>query len=170
MKRIAIEEHFHTRAYVEYMRSRTDFPRTVPSKDQEGKHLELVYCASDYYLPRKPEITNRLLDFADIRLKEMDDAGIDMQVLSLVCPGPEVFDGPTGTRLARETNDELFEVIKRYPQRFAGFAAVAPQEPRGAALELERAVRELGLRAQNKLPCERRISRRGEVLAHPRDG
>jgi 5-carboxyvanillate decarboxylase len=146
MKRIAIEEHFHTQGYVDYMRSRTDYPKIEVSRDRQNKEIDILWCAPDYYLPRRPEITHRLLDMTDIRLKEMDEAGIDMQILSLVFPGPEVFDGPTGTRLARETNDELFEVIKRYPQRFAGLAAIAPQDPRGAAGELERAVKQLGLK------------------------
>ena len=146
MKRIAVEEHFHTQGYVDYMRSRTDYPKIEVSRDQQNKEIELLWCAPDYYLPRRPEITHRLLDMADIRLQEMDQAGVDMQILSLVFPGPEVFDAPTGTRLARETNDELFEVIKRWPQRFAGFAALAPQDPKGAADEFQRAVKQLGFK------------------------
>ncbi len=146
MKRIAIEEHFHTEEYVAHMRSRKDFPKIEVTEDQQHNKLELLWCAPGYYLPRKPEITDRLLDMAEVRLKEMDEAGIDMQVLSLVCPGPEVFDSSTGTAMAKSTNDELAGVIKQYPQKFAGFAALAPQDPRGAADELERTVTELGFK------------------------
>ena len=113
MKRIAIEEHFHTQGFLDCLRSRTDYPKVELSRDQRNNELELLWCAPGYYLPRTPDMTYRLLDMTDARLKEMDEAGIDMQVLSLVCPGPEVFDAPTGTRLARETNDELSELIKR---------------------------------------------------------
>ena len=146
MKRIAIEEHFHTQRYVNHLRSRTDYPKVEISRDQQNNEIELLWCAPGYYLPRRPEITNRLLDMTDMRIQEMDEAGIDMQILSLVCPGPEIFDASTGTTLARETNDELFEVIKRYPKRFAGFAALAPQDPSSAADELERAVKQLGFK------------------------
>src|SRR4030042_2678955 len=146
MKRIAIEEHFHTQGYINCLRSRTDYPKVEMTRDRQNNEIELLWCAPGYYLPRKPEITDRLLDMSHTRLQEMDEAGIDMQILSLVCPGPEIFDAPTGTTLARETNDELFEVIKRHPKRFAGFAALAPQDPRSAADELERAVKQLGFK------------------------
>ena len=146
MKRISVEEHFHTEEYVELLRSRKDYPMVEISEDKQHNKLELLWCAPGYYLPRKPGITDRLLDVAEVRLKEMDEAGVDMQVLSLVSPGPEIFDASTGTAVARSTNDELSGIIKQYPQRFAGFAALAPQDPRGAADELERAVKELGLK------------------------
>jgi len=68
-----------------------------------------------------------------------------MQVLSLGTPGVEAF-GADGTTVAAEANDELSEVIKKYPGRFAGFAAIAPQDPEQAAKELERAVKKLGLK------------------------
>jgi predicted TIM-barrel fold metal-dependent hydrolase len=40
-------------------------------------------------------------------------------------------------------------VIKRYPGRFIGYAALAPNEPVAAADELERCVKELGFKAWN---------------------
>ena len=111
MKRIAVEEHFHTEEYLELLRSRKDYPMVEVTEDKQHNRLELLWCAPGYYLPRKPELTDRLLDMAEVRLKEMDEAGVDMQVLSLVCPGPEIFDASTGTAVARSTNDELFKVI-----------------------------------------------------------
>jgi 2,3-dihydroxybenzoate decarboxylase len=48
--------------------------------------------------------------------------------------------------MARSINDELSTVVKRYPERFAGFAAIAPQDPAAASEELERAVVKLGLK------------------------
>jgi predicted TIM-barrel fold metal-dependent hydrolase len=76
----------------------------------------------------------------------MDEAGIDMQVLSLNDPGCELFDEPDATALAKKTNDELAKVIKKYPNRFIGLAALAPQNPKAAAEELERAISDLGFR------------------------
>jgi predicted TIM-barrel fold metal-dependent hydrolase len=76
----------------------------------------------------------------------MDDNGIDVQVLSLTIPGVELMRPSTGATMAMKVNDALSEVIKRYPNRFAGFAALAPQNPQDAANELERAVNELHLR------------------------
>ena len=75
----------------------------------------------------------------------MDEAGIDVQVLSLNDPGCQLFDASEATALAKSTNDELARVIKKYPDRFIGLAAIAPQAPKEAADELERAVKDLGL-------------------------
>jgi 2,3-dihydroxybenzoate decarboxylase len=57
-----------------------------------------------------------------------------------------VFDAPTAVALARSSNDELAEAVRRYPRRFAGLAAFAPQDPAAAAQELERSVKQLGLK------------------------
>jgi 2,3-dihydroxybenzoate decarboxylase len=76
----------------------------------------------------------------------MDAAGISRQVLSLTSPGVQVFDATTATALARTSNDQLAEAIRRHPDRFSGLAAVAPQDPGGAAKELERGVQTLGLK------------------------
>lgn len=48
--------------------------------------------------------------------------------------------------MAQQTNDELADVVKKYPDRYVGLAALAPQDPEGSAKELERAVKELGMR------------------------
>jgi 2,3-dihydroxybenzoate decarboxylase len=76
----------------------------------------------------------------------MDDSGIAMQILSLTAPGVQVFDAPEATALARSFNDQLSEAILKRPDRFSGLAAIAPQDPTGAAKELERGVRQLGLK------------------------
>ena len=43
-------------------------------------------------------------------------------------------------------NDTLAAAIKAHPTRFAGLAAIAPQDPKAAAMELERGVRALGMK------------------------
>jgi 2,3-dihydroxybenzoate decarboxylase len=48
--------------------------------------------------------------------------------------------------MARQTNDELAGVIKKYPDRYVGLASLAPQNPGEAAKELERSVRKLQLK------------------------
>lgn len=76
----------------------------------------------------------------------MDAAGIDMQVLSQTAPGIQaVADKNEATKFAKEANDFVAEVVAKHPTRFASFAAVALQDPHGAADELERAVRQLGM-------------------------
>jgi 2,3-dihydroxybenzoate decarboxylase len=77
----------------------------------------------------------------------MDAHGIDVQVLSLTVPGIQADTDPAAARdNARLANDHLAEVVARHPTRFAGFAALPTQDPEAAAVELERAVTQLGFR------------------------
>ena len=68
-----------------------------------------------------------------------------MQVLCLTAPGVQIFEPATATAIAADSNDQLAEAVRRYPDRFAGLAAFAPQDPETAAKEMERAVTRLGL-------------------------
>jgi 5-carboxyvanillate decarboxylase len=86
-----------------------------------------------------------LLDLDELRLADMDANGVDVQLLLLTSPGVQVFDADTATALATLANDRLAEAIARHPDRFAGLAAFAPQDPQRAAHEMERAISELGL-------------------------
>ena len=146
MKRIAVEEHFSTQEYIDYIRSRKVYPKMGGVEDKNHKKIEAVWFSPDFYMPNSPVFASRLIDVAEGRLKEMDEAGIDMQALSVSVPGPDAFDATTGTALARKLNDELYKLIAKYPQRFVGLAALAPQDPKGAADELERTVKELGFK------------------------
>ncbi len=94
---------------------------------------------------RATRVIERLQDIGERRIHDMDATGISRQILSLTSPGVQVFDAATATALAASSNDQLAEAIRRYPSRFAGLAAVAPQDPGAAAKELERGVSKLGL-------------------------
>ena len=91
-------------------------------------------------------IRNRLPDLGEQRLKEMDDTGIRRQILLLTSPGVQVFDRDTAVGLARDSNDQLDESVRKHPDRYTGLAAFAPQDPVEAAKEIERGVRDLGLK------------------------
>ena len=92
------------------------------------------------------QIRPRLTDFSEYRLSEMDNAGIDIQVLSLTVPGLQVDIEPGLARdNARFANEYLAKAIGEHPDRFRGFAALPLQDPAAAAAELERAVTQDGL-------------------------
>jgi 2,3-dihydroxybenzoate decarboxylase len=76
----------------------------------------------------------------------MDATGVAMQILSITSPGVQIFDAAEGTALARAANDELAAAVAAHPTRYAGLAAIAPQDPQAAAKELERSVTQLGLK------------------------
>jgi 2,3-dihydroxybenzoate decarboxylase len=90
--------------------------------------------------------SRRLVDFTEYRLPEMDEYGVDVQVLSLTSPGIQMQPDPdVAVDDARRANDFLAETIGRHPTRFAGLAALPLQDPERAVTELRRAVTELGL-------------------------
>ena len=93
-----------------------------------------------------PAIAERLNDVAELRIKEMDAAGIDLQVLSHGNPGLQVMDAESAMRLARIANDRLAGTVAAHPDRFAAFAALPTPDPKAAADELERAVTKLGFK------------------------
>lgn len=95
---------------------------------------------------RASTLFRRIQDIGDDRVAEMDRLGTDLQILSLTCPGVQPFDPATASALAASSNDQLAEAIRYHPNRLAGLAAAAPQDPKVAAKELERAVTKLGLK------------------------
>jgi 2,3-dihydroxybenzoate decarboxylase len=96
--------------------------------------------------PHTRAVVERLQDLGERRLADMRAAGIGRQIIALTAPGLQIFDADTAVGLAPEYNDLLAEAVRRHPGAFSGLAAVAPQDARQAAKELERAVSTLGLR------------------------
>ncbi|HEY4141625.1 MAG TPA: amidohydrolase family protein [Pseudolabrys sp.] len=88
----------------------------------------------------------KLFDFATIRIKEMDAAGIDFQVLSHGAPSTQKLPIDIAAKLASEVNDRLAQVCAANPSRFAGFAALPTIDPVAAADELERCVTKHGFK------------------------
>ncbi len=95
---------------------------------------------------RLPRQTERLLDLGALRLEEMDEAGIDLQVISHSPPGTQNLNPETAVELAAKANDHLHAAVTANPGRFAGFAVVPTPDPLAAAAELERSVPKLGFK------------------------
>ena len=95
---------------------------------------------------RSPSLQERLFDLGELRLREMDEAGIDFQVLSHGAPSLQRMAAEVAVPLARKANDRLNEVIRENPKRFAGFAQLPTADPKAAADELERTVDKLGFK------------------------
>ena len=95
---------------------------------------------------RIPALQERLFDVGELRLKEMDEAGIDLQVLSHGAPAVQRLDAETAVRISRSVNDRLHQTVRKHAARFAGFAVLPTADPKAAADELERAVTRLGFK------------------------
>lgn len=122
MGKVAVEEHFVCPEHEEYVSKAWMSPEM---------HRKMIA---------------RLSDVGDHRIGEMDGAGIDVAVLSLVTEGVQAEpDAARAAAKASRANDVLAEIIERHPTRFSGLAAVALRDVDVAIKELERSVRDLGL-------------------------
>jgi 2,3-dihydroxybenzoate decarboxylase len=139
MRRIAIEEAFVTQAIADEW----DKFIAAGSPNEPGFQKMGESILADSLGTRI--IHERLVNLGNDRIKYMDKCGVDMQVISLTSPGIQVFDGALAKELAADANDQLATAVKNHPDRFAGFAAVAPQLPGEAAKEIDRAIGSLGL-------------------------
>jgi predicted TIM-barrel fold metal-dependent hydrolase len=90
---------------------------------------------------RDPKMLERLYDLGELRLKEMDEAGIDMQILSHGAPSAQKLAGADAVAITRRANDRLHAVVTANPKRFAAFAALPTIDPQASADELERTTR-----------------------------
>ena len=81
------------------------------------------------------------------RIADMDSLGVDVQVVS-----PYVgfynyqLEAGTAAATSRALNDEIAEITRAWPERFAGLGTVPMQDVHGAIAELERAMTKLGLK------------------------
>lgn len=120
MKVIAIEEHFWSAAFADHF---------------AGPRAE-----------RSPELMRQLEDYSELRLADMDAAGIDVQVISHAPPGGQRLKSETAHDACCAVNDLAATIINAAPDRFAGLATLPQAHPDEAADELQRCVDELGFK------------------------
>lgn len=125
IRKIALEEHFMAPGFEEYSQV---FMKNIDTQSSQA-------------------LARKLGDFDDIRLREMDEAGIDMVILSQSAPAVQAEpDTAKAIDGARRNNDFLAGQVARHPTRYAGFAHLAMQDPEAAAAELTRSVKTLGFK------------------------
>ncbi|VTU14263.1 putative metal-dependent hydrolase of the TIM-barrel fold protein [Variovorax sp. SRS16] len=74
----------------------------------------------------------------DLRIKHMDAAGIDISIVSLTCPNVYWGGEEVSCRAARESNDNMAEAQRTYPDRIRWFTSLPWEYPQRAVEELER--------------------------------
>jgi uncharacterized protein len=126
---ITLEEHFATSAFL-----------AGPGSALKNQ----VQANQNNFSSEGSQLIDQLCDLDNNRIRDMDAAGIDMQILSLTAPGVEQVNADEAVPMARDANDFLAEAIRRHPDRFGGFATLPTIVPDIAADELERAIHTLG--------------------------
>ena len=121
MRTITLEEHFVTESFLK---------------------------ATDAYGAGTPSglqaMRAKLLDLGSERIAAMEEADIDLQVLSLAALGVNKLSATQQTAVLRDVHDEVAGAVQAHPNRFRAFATPGLKEPKEAVKEIERCVRELG--------------------------
>ena len=120
-------------------------PRSYLSRLERQLEETMAPSRLDYYREGVFSFDPVLTDL-DARWRKIEPYGDYAQVLVLAVPPlEEVGPPPVAAEFARIANDEMAELVQRFPARFAGFAAALPLSDVELALrELDRALAQLG--------------------------
>ena len=123
MRTVTLEEHFVTQ----------DF-------------LEATGAYGQGASPALAAVQAKLLDLGPGRLHDMDEAKIDVQVLSLASIGLGELPAEEQTAVMQGVHDELAAAVKTHPDRLAAFATPGLKQPEEAVREIERCITQLGFK------------------------
>ena len=134
--RIDVHSHLVYLPYLEYLTGRNSLPDGVL---RDGTYF--VSCTGGY-LHASP------IMHADVdqKLRDMDDLGIGMSILSHGMPGPELLGGQLADDWATRINDHLAEVIQSYPGKFQAWATLGWGSAERTIMEIDRCVNQLGFK------------------------
>ncbi len=134
--RIDCQSHVFPAEYAEVLSRNPHSPRAIP---QEDGYIITYGDVQSFRLRQEVYEIDR-------KIRDMDAAGIDVSVLSVNMPGPEMLAPELRLEGARVCNDFVAEAIQKHPDRFAGIACLPWQDAPAAIEEMDRAIDELGLR------------------------
>ncbi len=130
-RKIAIEEHF-------------SYPLLGPPNI--GDSSSGVFMQEGFNPEYSRAMNARMEDLRGSRIEEMDEAGIDISVISQTIGGVEgIPDAARAIEMAQRINDFVAGEVAESRGRLAGFATLPMQDVGAAAKELHRAVNDLGL-------------------------
>jgi len=148
-KVIDLEHHYYYTGYVDYMKTRTEYPYY---RDGEGfwfgenclNPVEFVYYWQHPF-DEKPSSISLLTSLGSNRLQFMDYAGVTCAAVS-TGSGIEELPLAESVRYAQETNNAIAEAVKQNPGRYVETICLPTPYVEESITELERAVNELGLK------------------------
>jgi aminocarboxymuconate-semialdehyde decarboxylase len=135
--KVDFQTHYVPLEYFHRMLGRSGYPTVV--RMEQGEML-MKYGRGAAY-----RVLDSMFD-VEKRLKEMDEAGVDIHVVTLNIPGTDRVEPKFGLELSRLVNDEFARLVNKHPDRFIAFASLPMQAPDLALDELRRVVDDLGLK------------------------
>ena len=133
---IDVHNHLFSREWLDYLEKRTESPRL-----ERGEVITLYSHEAV-----TTHIVNRGHYDPAARVRDLDEAGIDTQIVSMTIPGVEELPPDEGVAWARKINDFYAEVSQKYPGRFYTYATLPCQDVNEAVKEIDRAYRDLGVK------------------------
>ena len=127
------------------------YPSEYLKKLEEwGRRYEFTHDATGLKIVKEKGarflgITPQMED-AEKRIADMDRLGLDIQVLTLSTPNVYFSTRKRNLHLAKLSNDYYAELCQKYPKRFIAFASVPLGHPEDAIPELQRCVKDLGMK------------------------
>jgi len=136
VKIIDFHNHYYPPEYIEALRS-TD-SRVSVTVDSQGNPV--------LHSPGDSNIAVQGHRDIEFRQSVLDEAGIDMQVLTFTSPGVHVHPPDLSVVYARNVNDALAAIVRERGSRFTALATLPLNDAAASVAELERAMGELGLK------------------------
>lgn len=121
--------HMYTTGWVDTVRANPDDSIRIV----QGERFEEI----DYRGARITRLSPQMTDF-DMRIRNMDEAGVDMAVISLTAPNVYVGSRELSNMLARRVNDDFAAEQARNPDRIRWMASLPWEYPEDALAELAR--------------------------------
>jgi aminocarboxymuconate-semialdehyde decarboxylase len=140
MRSIDVHAHLTPQCFWRATENGGDWHTVKREKDARGTEVAIV-GGQRHPLPPRAKWN------PDERLADMDSLGVDVHVLSTYVGFYNYhLDVPAATATARAINDEIAEMARTWPQRFAGLGTLPMQDVKAAVAELERSMTQLGLK------------------------
>ena len=134
--RIDVHSHLIYLPYLEYLLGRSSLPQGVL---RDGTYF--VSCTGGYLHASLPSHAD-----VDQKLRDMEDLGIGVSVLSHGMPGPELLGSPEADAWASRINDHLAEVMQAHPGKFEAWATLGWHNTEQTIAEIDRCVNQLGFK------------------------
>jgi aminocarboxymuconate-semialdehyde decarboxylase len=126
---IDVHTHAFTRSFMEVLKAKGGIYNLQTRPDGQ---IEIFRHDTPVAIPQAGHF-----DY-ELRLREMDKAGIDISVVSLTCPNVYWGDEATSADVARDSNDSMAAAQAKWPDRIRWFASLPFEYPKRALDELAR--------------------------------
>jgi aminocarboxymuconate-semialdehyde decarboxylase len=137
-KVIDVHTTLYPKIWLEYLEKR----KTSPTMERTGPNSMKIsvngYAVSHIERPGHYD--------PEARIRDMDKAGIDTQVVAVSVPSVETIESREGVEWARRINDYFAEITQKYKGRLYAYAVLPYQDMDAALRELDRAHKELKLK------------------------